>query len=111
MGGAYMVCGIEPFFAAALLMLSAKEVNRPKTKVHGYELTTGIIHSSIRSYSIEASVFLIATQLKKVFIQRNPVSFVLVGLGAIGAGYYGNKYYRAVIKGEHIRRFVNSKNP
>jgi len=47
--------------------------------------------------------------LKKVFIQRNPVSFLLVGIGAIGAGYYGNKYYRAVIKGEHIRKFVVEK--
>lgn len=34
------------FFTPALLMPSAKEVNRPKTKVHGYELTTGIICSS-----------------------------------------------------------------
>jgi hypothetical protein len=28
-----------------------------------------------------------------------------MGLGVLGAGYYGNKYYNAVIKGEHIRRF------
>lgn len=27
-----------------------------------------------------------------------------MGLGAFGAGYYGNKYYRAVTNGEHIRR-------
>jgi hypothetical protein len=47
--------------------------------------------------------------LKKVFLQRNPVSFLLVGIGAVGAGYYGNKYYRAVMKGEHIRRFVAEK--
>jgi hypothetical protein len=43
--------------------------------------------------------------LKKVFIQRNPASIVVMALGAFGAGYYGNKYYDAVIKGEHIRRF------
>ena len=42
-------------------------------------------------------------------MQRYPVSFLLVGIGAIGAGFYGNKYYRAVIKGEHIRRFVAEK--
>jgi hypothetical protein len=47
--------------------------------------------------------------LKKVIIQRNPVSFLLVGIGALGAGYYGNKYYKAVIKGEHIKRFVLEK--
>jgi hypothetical protein len=47
--------------------------------------------------------------LKKVIIQRNPVSFLLVGIGALGAGYYGNKYYKAVIKGEHIHRFVLEK--
>jgi hypothetical protein len=54
---------------------------------------------------LEFSTFLIATQLRKVFIQRNPVSFLLVGLGALGAGYYGTKYYRAVIKGEHVKKF------
>ena len=58
---------------------------------------------------LELSVLLIASQLRKVFIQRYPMSFLIVGLGSLGAGYYGNKYYRAVIKGEHIRRFVNEK--
>jgi len=55
--------------------------------------------------TVEVSAFLIATQLKKVLIQRNPYSVLIVGLGALGAGYYGNKHYRAVIKGEHVRRF------
>ena len=67
-----------------------------------------VSHPQARS-SLEVSAFLVATQLKKVFVQRNPVSFLLVGIGAIGAGYYGNKYYKAVIKGENIRRFVADK--
>jgi hypothetical protein len=52
------------------------------------------------------------TQLRKVFIQRNPVSVFVLGLGALGAGYYGNKYYEAVIKGEHIPQFnVKEQEP
>ena len=40
MGGAYMVCGMmfPPVHSSNIV---AREVNRPKTKVHGYELTTG----------------------------------------------------------------------
>jgi len=68
-----------------------------------------VILSFLTLIFAEASAFLIATQLRKVFIQRNPVSFLIVGLGALGAGYYGNKYYRAVIKGEHIRRYEVQK--
>lgn len=69
-----------------------------------------LVNSVQESFSsVEASAFLIATQLRKVFIQRFPVSFIIVGLGSLGAGYYGNKYYRAVLKGEHIRRFEGSK--
>jgi hypothetical protein len=37
------------------------------------------------------------------------MSVLIVGLGALGAGFYGNKYYRAVIKGEHIRKFEVAK--
>ena len=62
-----------------------------------------------RLICVEASAFLIATQLRKVFVQRYPVSFLIMGLGALGAGFYGNKYYRAVIKGDHIRRFEVQK--
>ena len=87
---------------------AAKEVNRPRTKVHGYELTTGRL-PYFRFNCVEASAFLIATQLRKVFIQRYPVSFLVMGLGALGAGYYGNKYYRAIIKGEHVRQFEIQK--
>lgn len=40
MGGVYMVCGTFCLLRQRLMML-AREVNRPRTKVHGYEITTG----------------------------------------------------------------------
>jgi hypothetical protein len=105
MGGAYMVCGL--FFHCVSdnqqkksIALEQKSMATNSQRVHPLFVTY---------LSVEASAFLIATQLKKVVIQRNPVSFLIVGLGTIGAGFYGNKYYQAVIKGEHIRRFIVEK--
>jgi hypothetical protein len=101
MGGAYMVCGL--FFRCV-------SDNQQKKSIALEQKSTAtnsppVPPASLLCLPVEASAFLIATQLKKVLIQRNPVSFLIVGLGAIGAGFYGNKYYRAVIKGEHVRRF------
>jgi hypothetical protein len=40
MGGWYMICGTFPLNPSKFINI-AKEVNRPKTKVHGWEMTAG----------------------------------------------------------------------
>jgi hypothetical protein len=112
MGGAYMVCGMPGSFLCHSLKRPFSPRSQP-AQDEGSRIR--VDHWCFHFFffdltlSVEASLFLITTQLRKVFIQRFPPSFVLVGLGGIGASYYGNKYYRAVVKGEHVRRFERQK--
>ena len=110
MSAGYIICGIASFIFPKTDLNSTQCYTTSNKSVRLRDHDRSELQREKAANELELSAFLIATQLKKMILKRYPVSFLIAGLGSLGAGYYGNKYYRAVMKGEHIRRFSVNDN-